>query len=69
MRRLLYVGLVLGVCQVTFARDFHIDSQKGRDSNDGATEASAWQTLENANGPNHQLFMGPLDPLTNFLKK
>jgi len=48
--RLLILFLGLGLLTMSQARDFHLDSRSGKDSNDGKTAETAWKSLDKANG-------------------
>ena len=39
----------LGICTAVQARDVHLDSRQGKDSNDGKSGTTAWQSLARAN--------------------
>ena len=45
------------------------NATKAFESNPALLQLRFLQTLENSGGYNHQLFMGPLDPLMSFLNK
>ncbi len=47
--RLLILFLGLGLLATSQARDFHLDSRLGNDSNDGKTAETAWKSLDKAN--------------------
>ncbi len=49
MRVYLFLFVSLFVASA-FGRDFHIDSRRGSDANDGRSDRTAWQSLEKANG-------------------
>ena len=42
--------LLILLCPASSARSYYVDSREGNDSNNGATPASAWQTIAKVNG-------------------